>query len=88
MIQAVFYVERTGIAPVHFEEQLARRFEGYTYHTTIGCWHSVLELAQSYTIIFEEYVNYKWDLAFLSDKLKAELNQESVLVTIQNVEVL
>lgn len=88
MIKATFYVEQKPITPIHFEELLSRRFEGWTHHSGTGCWQGVQEPSQTYTVIFEEYPEYKFDLKYLSDYLKCELTQESVLVTIETVEVL
>lgn len=88
MIQATFYVEHTGTQPKHFEDVLSRRFEGWTHLVGVGCWHSVVEWCQTYTIIFKDYPNFRLDLRYLRHILESELTQESVLVTIQRLEVL
>ncbi len=88
MIQAVFYVEHTGKSPIIFEEILSRRFEGWTHLTGVGCWHSVKEYCQTYTIIFDDYPGFRLDLRYLANVLKRELNQDSILTTILRLEVL
>ena len=89
MLKATFYAENTGIHPIEFESLLTRLFTGWTHTLSTGCWQGIKEQSQQYMVAFNDtYPFYKLELMRLRAILKHELNQESVLVTIENVEVL
>jgi len=89
MIQATFYTENlTFRNPTKFENELSRQFQGWTHIFSTGWYQGAREQSQSYMVVFETYFDWQVDIKHLQEILKRELNQKSVLVTIQTVEVL